>query len=214
MRLIKRPVNQTKKILKNDIKKFGWPVQLSSAACAAAFAGVLGFSSKISSISTLAPIANSDAARICLWALLGISAIAFAITWINELRLRKMLSFLTSDRGLANVLYWSLNRASDKEPMTEIVKSQIVDDIYQMGNGWRSWYRVKRLLWLRNLLRIRIPSDFADHAAESMLEELLERGVIFKKGMKGVYSLFGIDQLRAKEVLEERHEVSHPLFWR
>jgi hypothetical protein len=214
LRLRERPEKQVREILRSDIKRFGRTAQITSAMCATAFTAVLAFSNRISGISALAPIANSNAVRICLAVLLGVSATAFAASWINELRLKEILAFLTSERGLSNALYWRVNAGPDKEPNTEMVKSEIEDDINEMGNRWRNWHRLKSLRWLRRLLRIRIPIDFANHAAESVLVELLERGVIFKKGTRGIQTLFGIDQLRAKEVIEERHEIYSPNFWR
>jgi hypothetical protein len=124
-----------------------------------------------------------------------------------------MLAFLTSDNGLSAVFFWRVNDGQDEKPKMEILKSDIVHDILAMGNPWLSWHRHRSLLWLRKLLRVRIPSDFANHAADSLLLELLERGVIFKKGLRGVQTVYGVDGARAEEALKDRHDVSYPCFW-
>jgi hypothetical protein len=213
LRLSNASKNQVKDTLRRDIKRFGRAAQLTSATCAAAFVAMLGFSSKIASIPALASIATSNAGKISVLALLGISAIAFGLTWINEFRLNRILIFLISDRGLANVLFWRVSAGPDQKPKTEMQKSEVVHDICEMGNYWRSWHRIKQLRWLSKLLRVRIPADFADHAAESILGKLLDRGIIFKKGMRSVQPLYGINQQRAEEVLEERHEILCPILW-
>jgi hypothetical protein len=213
MRLTRAPEKQAKEILRRDIRRFGRTSQLTSGTCATIFAALLGFSSKVAENQVLAPLANTGAGRAVVQALLGISAITFVLTWVNEFRLKKMLMFLTSDEGLSAILFWRVNDGRDDKPNTEILKSQIVHDIQEMGSPWHPLYRLGPSRWLRKLLRVRIPNDFASHAADSFISELLERGVIFKKGIRGVQTVYGIERLRAQEVLEDRHDFSHPLFW-
>jgi len=136
------------------------------------------------------------------------------MAWVNELRVKNMIRFLMSDIGLSAVLYWRVNSGPNKEPTLEILKQQIVKDILDMGDHWYSFYKYKVIRRFKLLLRIRIPHGFAERIADIVLSMLIERGVIRKKGMRGVHPLYIVDASRARESIEDGHIAYFPSSWR
>jgi len=214
IRLDRSSQSQVESTLNKEAGKFSKVTQITAGTFAAVFTALLGFSKTIPSNPVLAPIAESNMAKGCILLLLCLAGGAYLMAWVNELRVKNMIRFLMSDIGLSAVLYWRVNSGPNKEPTLEILKQQIVKDILDMGDHWYSFYKYKVIRRFKLLLRIRIPHGFAERIADIVLSMLIERGVIRKKGMRGVHPLYIVDASRARESIEDGHIAYFPSSWR
>jgi hypothetical protein len=174
----------------------GW---ISSGVFAAACGAILLYSRKISENPLLSPFIALLWVRLLIPAALVLSALGFAIMRIKELKLRRKVSALLSDDGIAWVVRQCINKYNE-EPDRAITKRKMMDAIGKCG---MRWHKSKVIRWLQERFRVRVPRELAEKIAKLQLSSLVERGVVCREGTLGIEPVYMVEASLAKEILED-----------
>jgi hypothetical protein len=179
--------------------------RIGSAVFAAISVSILSFSKNLAQYPMFSSFANRLWFRNLLVIAFLLSGIAFISTWLSEQVLRRRVSALLSEDGIAWTLRQCVYSYSDEDtPGCEITQRRLMSAIQSCSFGWRR-SRISR--WLRGRLATKIPRDTAGEIAKAHVACLLERGVLKRQGIRAAEPLYVISSSQVKEITDDRDAV-------
>lgn len=174
---------------------------ISSGVFAAICGAVLPFSQKITENPLFSPLVDVFWARTIIAVLFVLSGIGFTVMRIKELKLKRKVTALLSEEGMA----WAVRKCvfrHEEEPDYVITQRKMAAIVGECS--FSRWHKSRLIRQWRDEFDPMMPQDLAEKVAKLQISSLIERGVLHREGIRGVEHLYIVDTTRAREIIDDR----------
>jgi hypothetical protein len=183
---------------------------ISSGIFAAVCGSILAFSQKLSENSLFAPFVGIFWVRILILVFLALSGLGFVVMRIKELKLKRVVSAILSEDGIAWTVRMCINKYNE-EPDCAITQRKLMDVISKCG---KKWHKLKTVRWILGWFEIKVTRELAERIAKLQISSLIKRGVVRREGIRGIEPVYMLESSLAKEIIEDHGAIlfEHELF--